>query len=260
APAAIDVSSVLGDFCSLVLDSRRTFGVGVSGGCNLIAKDERTTADMLDLTGDGLPDLVLSLSGQWEVFPLVHDAATGAWEFGSPRVFASPTANGALRTVNCALGESGDTTTDLVDLNGDGIPDSVTSTSGPGSTWTVAFATGFGYTSATTWTTGDANVGPIGQSLKSSSSYDENSNVYQGQLVDVNGDGLVDYVHKAGAGTSNQWVISWNTGSGFAGGGETAFSTPDEPDLGGTPQPVDLFPQRSAWDEQSGQFVDVNGD
>ncbi|HSP96255.1 MAG TPA: toxin TcdB middle/N-terminal domain-containing protein [Candidatus Dormibacteraeota bacterium] len=138
-----------------------------------------TQADTLDLTGDGIPDHVdASSPTSWVVHP---GRGVPQWGFGAPISWPAPNLRYVRRSKN------GDTYQDLVDMNGDGLPDLVGSGS-PGQSapfnWSVYLNTGTGF-EATPLPAWPAPVGTIG---------DHVANGTGQALVDFNGDGLPDVV------------------------------------------------------------------
>jgi RHS repeat-associated protein len=195
-----------------------------------------TLRDVLDLNGDGFPDLVdiagCAANNRWTVY------------FGSPSGFA-PTAaswyvpNAALM---CSLRRTQDGSASTVtlwataDLTGDGIPDFIDARTTP---WTVYPGTassasgswGFGTALAGGW----AAPGPYTQRSNQRTIINPGTDnnwtgaaVWQ-DLIDMNGDGRLDLVQTPGnadgGGTSiadplnpATWTVYPNTGAGFGTG------------------------------------------
>ncbi|MBX3024857.1 VCBS repeat-containing protein [bacterium] len=190
--------------------------VAVSGSAACPVGWACTQADTLDLTGDGIPDHVdASNPTTWVVNP---GRGAPQWGFGPAVNWPAPN----LRYVRRS--KAGDTYQDLVDMNGDGLPDLVSSGS-PGQSepfnWAVYLNTGAGFatTPLPAW---PAPVGTISDHVPNGT----------GQaLLDFNGDGLPDVVRSgypgAGAWTDPRCQLSdtahasclevyLNTGQGFA--------------------------------------------
>jgi RHS repeat-associated protein len=174
-----------------------------------------TQADTLDLTGDGIPDHVdASNPTTWVVHP---GRGLPQWGFGPPINWPAPNLRHLRRSRN------GDVYQDLIDMNGDGLPDLVSSGS-PGQSapfnWSVYLNTGTGFEAAPlpAWpapvnTIADHVPGGTGQAL-----------------ADFNGDGLPDIVRSGYAG-AGAWTdarcqqsstayascleVYFNTGQGF---------------------------------------------
>lgn len=142
----------------------------------------------LDLDGDGLPDLVRRVPQSASIH-VYRGGCTSAWDCGfasQPEVWNNPhpAADRALRRTSA--GSRGlQTLRDLVDLNGDGRPDLVAAL-GNGD-WQVFLNTGSGF--ATT-----PRLLPGLDPLLTYSPNDNQNAEEERQLIDVNDDGLVDWV------------------------------------------------------------------
>ncbi len=144
-----------------------------------------TRTDTLDLTGDGIPDHVdADNASGWTVHP---GRGAPQWGFGPPRIWSSP--RRFLRR-----SRAGDTFQDVIDVNGDGLPDLVES-GAPGQSppyqWQVYLNTGFSFAAAPLpyW---PAPVHRIS---------DGESNGVRQLLTDFNGDGLPDIVRSGYSGS-----------------------------------------------------------
>ncbi|MET0493764.1 MAG: SpvB/TcaC N-terminal domain-containing protein [Actinoplanes sp.] len=235
----------------------------VGGGASLLSgslSEGGTSGDteFVDLNGDRYPDVVSTGKVQYTTpgggledstrsvaglgKPRQGDAsAKNVGVGGSPAAFFAnssgdvDTGQGSRRSngtgaqmtplgLNGGLG-AGDSTpgTDLLDVNGDGLPDRVSSGGGG---LTVALNLGYGFAPAEPW--GDAALnqgasenGTVGATLGFNSGiYDfaggisltkDKSQTSQ-TLLDLNGDGLLDRVRPGGA----QLRVGFNTGNGFA--------------------------------------------
>ncbi|HEX6682415.1 MAG TPA: SpvB/TcaC N-terminal domain-containing protein, partial [Candidatus Limnocylindrales bacterium] len=127
-------------------------------------------------------------------------------------------------TLQAGLGAgTSDPQHDLIDVNGDGLPDRV---SGGGSSLTVALNLGYGFAPPEPWgaatlNDGGSENGSIGASLGYNGgiydfaggvSLSKNKSQTSATLLDVNGDGLLDRVLTDGSGMR----VGFNTGNGFA--------------------------------------------
>jgi RHS repeat-associated protein len=140
---------------------------------------------LIDMNGDGLVDLVssqpLAGSGHWDVW-----LNTGSGFASTPITWAAPTINSALVSLELRQVTSQqpfvyyDTIMGLRDMNGDGLPDYIDAT---GSPWTVYFNTGNGFAGGVPW----ANSG-------GSLSRHDGSASQRWEVLDINGDGLADFV------------------------------------------------------------------
>ena len=142
---------------------------------NLTTSLSYILSDLIDMNGDGLPDRVLQGGVQLNTGAGYFLGYDTSWGFsGYP---------GVIDVGNQM------NTTQLVDLNGDGLPDYVVSSGG--TTYTVYFNTGRGFTTGVTWTgvstSGDTYPGWNG--LQGWDMYGTKV-----MFVDMNGDGLPDRV------------------------------------------------------------------
>jgi hypothetical protein len=211
---------------------------------------------LIDMNGDKKPDLVVTsayggtgqteFTGGWQVH-----LNTGASFSNTVTTWATPAAvtgvptEGVYYTSNVSTTASalGTQSWDMVDMNGDGLPDLVVTGEvgaqfGAGTVnqnWQVYLNTGNGFSSiATTWVTPTGGITLSGGSgtvlgfpftSGTSAAGDENFSS-SWSLVDINGDGKPDLVVTAGytatgatedeIGFKEQWNVYMNTGSGFA--------------------------------------------
>jgi RHS repeat-associated protein len=168
---------------------------------------------IFDLTGDGLPDLVdgrenaCGSESTWCVYENTGDGFSL-----TPTPWPAPHAE--IRVAN-ASGER--ILKDVVDLDGDGLPDAVDSTGWDELTpsWIVHWNTGNGFSVEPT------HFSAPGPLISRSAVVDTRSHLLHG-IYDMNGDGLPDFVkadvHDTG-GPSHASVDAWhvypNTGYGF---------------------------------------------
>ncbi len=193
---------------------------GGGGDSKLIRKLDgggNITVDIVDVTGDGLPDLVdarqdhhCSLTTPSSCVWLVYEN-TGHGFAQSPLSWAAPHA--FLRDT----GGSGALRRDTVDMNNDGLPDFVDSRSDLDGHWDVYWNTGAGFVTAPERVEAPAadiavvDASPVGIGT-----------VRVSGLFDINGDGLPDHVDafdgaSRGALHNSQyaWTVRLNNGSGF---------------------------------------------
>lgn len=163
-----------------------------------------TMVSLVDLNGDGLADLYLTKSGVDENGTTLRPSVY----FNTGNGFSTVSTSWPLQAGAFAQGESysGNTTTSLVDLNGDGLPDLYVTRSGAnenGTAYTpvVYFNTGNGFSGiATPWTL--PGVVAQGQTLTQTSDEVSNSTTTV-SLRDFDGDGMPDlYVSTAGVNES----------------------------------------------------------
>ncbi len=208
-------------------------------------------SDLVDMNGDGLPDRFEIDHNGWHVSLNLGNGAFGpaqSWGLApTPPDLAFGTGDFALR--------------DLVDMNGDGLPDWVDSNDG--SRWWIAFNTGSGFAAKVPWYL----PGPAGGAMPIDG-YDG-----AGGIVDLNGDGLPDLLDPAcscrlsnasgcvSGVTPGSCRVFLNTGSGFDPMG-VEWSWPPWPDYNGSNYPNDPWieaPHQGAKGIDTG-FADMNGD
>jgi len=216
-----------------------------------VGNESRTTADTLDLTGDGFPDYVVALSAcGWKVYPGTPPDGSGGWRFGSPIDWHSP--HPYLRIDIDAPRGTYDVETytrqDTFDVNGDGRPDLVVAPGGqstpPRYTWQVYLNRGDRFDSrfyandpptciVANLNYLDAFVAPsqwISASRVNNVGFGEPSSGpsehgwVSKQVADFNGDGLPDYLSVASCEFIGGCLdVYFGTGSGFA---TTALRSP----------------------------------
>ncbi|HUZ01157.1 MAG TPA: SpvB/TcaC N-terminal domain-containing protein [Thermomicrobiaceae bacterium] len=182
--------------------------------------------------------------------------------------------------------------TDLIDINGDGLPDKV-STYSDGH-MEVAFNLGYTFTAPVTWSNNAVTQRGTSQSFTVGGSIGFSDGMYgfgggvsggqetdhdNGVLVDMNGDGLADYVTNS----NGNLMVAINTGDGFAPpvvwhGADANIATSKSTNLGGGAYftigigplcfPTDLcyiivnpgFDYSQTQSSQQLQLRDINGD
>ena len=187
----------------------RTNSHGDSSRCPQFETDtvhKRQVSDVIDMNRDGLPDRILADANGWEVQYNNGDgfdepvAYTGV---AIPAGWADDAKYIRVRT------DFRTTKADLIDLNGDGLPDRVMAEH-YNTNWKVQLNNGSGFEPLSDW-------GPI-ETLNSIVGHEypryyTDTGLYASDLVDLNGDGLPDRVM---AETYNDnWQVQWNTGNGF---------------------------------------------
>ncbi len=204
------------------------------------------TNQLTDLTGDGLPDALYCPSETSQSCDFYRNVGAGGGSTGSfaaKVTWSVPAANdvvcmppacpeswrGPLATVDGAVFH---TIKQVMDINGDGLPDLVSSrpwsagqtcvggtnagaacTSGgqcPGGAcaghWDVWFGTGTGFAALTAWP-----APPFNSTAAPYAIQDGQTGVFRA-LRDMNGDGLLDYVDA----TTSPWTVYLNTGAAFS--------------------------------------------
>uniref|UniRef100_UPI004056EA5E toxin TcdB middle/N-terminal domain-containing protein n=1 Tax=Candidatus Electronema sp. TaxID=2698783 RepID=UPI004056EA5E len=152
-------------------------------------KSDKTTPVKVtyeDMNGDGLPDLIDARdnSGNWKIY--FNDGS----RFLKP---AETWAAGAEYIRNAK--EGGDLKDNLIDMNGDGLPDRVYGING--GEWRVRFNNGRGFTERS-WATNaglpDKNLRDIKEGLRN-----------HREILDINGDGSPDLLRRTS--TSGDWTV-----------------------------------------------------
>lgn len=142
----------------------------------------------LDLDGDGLQDLVHRPS-QSDSIHVYRGHCASAWDCGfsdQPEVWNNPYSTSDLALRKTSTGNRGQQTLrDLIDLNGDGRPDLVRALEN--GDWEVFRNLGSGFASV-------PDVLPAVDDLIAYSPFSGQSADVERQLIDVNDDGLVDWV------------------------------------------------------------------
>ena len=199
----------------------------------------KTVQDFLDLNGDSLPDLVYTTPGGVSKFC----PGTGSG-FGECGLFGGPVIT-ALRAVDTSFGNIQRTTTDLIDVNGDGRPDFVKVN---GSDLHVHLNLGNQFSSTPLispmpWCPGFPSGVACLRVTRTISQYRQ----LLADIRDVNGDGLPDYIWSDEI--DSKLYVAFGTGSGFA-----------TPTFSGLTQMLGFSIQVSDFSRNIADLVDVNGD
>jgi RHS repeat-associated protein len=227
--------------------NQKVFGFGFYLSLTQSSGKSESQMDLIDMNGDRFPDLVAPGGTQYTwADGTFFDGAGGSaarkgedeqttlgLSVGVPVSRASARGligsggdkdNGEKSSINIGASVNkgtNKTNEDLIDVNGDGLPDRV---SPAGGGLSVALNTGYGFAPAEIWTPGDLTKGTsrgksfsVGFSSWNGTygggiSVSENHNYTNTQLMDINGDGLTDVVMTAGPG---RLAVFLNTGSGF---------------------------------------------
>ncbi|WP_436500390.1 SpvB/TcaC N-terminal domain-containing protein [Actinokineospora sp. HUAS TT18] len=230
-----------------------TLGVGPVGG-SLAKGKSKGEVDFLDLNGDRFPDAVGSGGVQYsdmigglgstrgsvggdvresetKAFSVSAGAGSPARTSSSARGQDAPTGGTAANTAKSGLempglgiggnlgGGESDTGYDLLDINGDALPDKVFENGD------AALNLGYSFATREPWRGGPVNAGDTtnaGVNLGFNTNYygfaggvsaSTGSSKTDATIVDVNGDGLADRVFNGNGGPI---AVAINTGSGFA--------------------------------------------
>ncbi len=157
-------------------------------------------AEILDLDGDGRPDRVTKGLGG-DKFNLRFFRNTG--EAFAPGVdWPDPAGLGKVRKVN-TTGSGFAVFADLIDMNGDGLPDRVSKNDG--SSWLVYLHTGAGFAE-------DPILWSVPTDTSGKLVWDDGGT--KADVFDINGDGLPDRI-LATDHNATSWTVHFGTGWGF---------------------------------------------
>lgn len=193
------------------------------------------TGTLSDVNGDGYPDWVETEDAGYQNGSSTNGKFYDVW-LGSATGWVLNTAWTNAMPKDSTGGQyalSDGQNNRLVDINGDGLPDWVISTSGPtinGDTSAVYLNTGTGWSKSTTWTmptytvsgtTYGVAIGPSTPNIRGTFNPIGPANyTYYTTLIDVNNDGLPDMVQSSGdnfgtSTTSDHHAVYLNTGTGW---------------------------------------------
>lgn len=266
------------------------------GGFSVVAQAKRPApfsrvslddvASFEDINGDRVPDYLIAEgqpgSATWSVFP-GYISEAGTYAVAPPYTIPSVLPSLRHRKPVANVYDTGDTIQDLADINGDGIKDRLETIqwSAQNTIWDVSLGIDgarFGgpvrYAIVDKWVGPASVIGPRGT-----------TEAVGGSLIDLNGDGALDYVKKASpvdpecAGAASfacPWVVSWNTGEHLGGtgaygmaGSKSLIAMPTGYDLTLShlaSVPADLYPWgmriplNSSSPAVGGHLIDANGD
>ncbi len=167
---------------------------------------KRQVSDLIDMNGDGRPDRVLADTSGWKV------------QYNNGNGFDEPVTIGTIDSI-ASWGDDSKfirlrtdsrvTQTELIDINGDGLPDRVMAENN-NTNWKVQLNNGSGFNASQNWGPIESTVyGANGSYMR----YMTDTGLTAVDLVDLNGDGLPDRLIAESYNTS--WKVQWNTGSGF---------------------------------------------
>jgi RHS repeat-associated protein len=177
-----------------------------------------TTTDVIDMNGDGLSDRVVydRFGPDWHTWEFYENNFPDQYRFVSRPGWTNPSAwnniGGNLIRNTHAAGYG--TYTDVIDMNGDGLPDRVVyDKTSPYDTWTVYFNTGSKFGSGVDWPNPSAWSSIGGNYIR--------NNYFDGTYVlgtstdvfDIDGDGLPDrIVYDRGGSPWQTWKVYLNKG------------------------------------------------
>ena len=234
------------------------------------------TYTTMDLTGDALPDLVVSYhcgnGTLGDTTWAVHENTGGRFA-ASPTSWSMPTGYGAehfTTTANngyCSSGYDIPSYTTM-DITGDGRPDLVvTYHCGDGSigdtTWAVHENTGSGFAkNATSWALPTGYGADLFTTTSNSGYCSSGYNIPSYTTMDITGDGRPDLVvtYHCGDGSigDSTWVVHKNTGSGFA--AATTWSLPSGYGTDNLTNTANSGYCSSGYDIPSYSTLDITGD
>jgi len=250
------------------------FGLGLSMTDATGSPDSVTRYETQDLTGDGIPDLIVGGSPDWTVYRSVGCSGTGCVPPPGDS-WPSPGGNTWLG-VSRSVGVYTHVEKSLLDMNGDGLADFVVAAEG---VWSVYMNTGDGFSTVVRQWSPVPGAATISTSGKAGVSPNETADEYRG-VFDMNGDGLPDIVDRGptvwvnsageivpqGQGSvaqAGQLLVFLNNGVGF-GEGPGWSSVKSAIPISQSSNPLatrvrKLVEGASTWDQVE-DFFDVNGD
>ena len=225
-----------------------------------------TSADTVDINGDGMPDYVKSNDTGWGWQVWFGSVTNGGFGAATDWLTASNATWGPIRMSQTVTGNNGSflgwqdgvslDTSELLDMNGDGLPDRVIAATGEGpATWTVHYNTGSGFGAATPFS---APFGPLRATAN-------NIGLQFLGFTDVNGDGLPDHILAwnntgGGPGYDGAWHVHYHSGQGLASTG-TSWALPASTCwTNGHPQNGLRQTRSPGGAEVVRDFFDINGD
>lgn len=215
-------------------------------------------ADLIDMDGDGLPDRVMRpAASPYDRFLVQRNTGGG---FGPLLDWAgvdTPGAGGAADWNSLYLRRTEDgkdvSKVEMLDINGDGLPDRVMRTfTAPHTNLVVQLNNGAGFEAAENW--GPLSSQGQGNDKWNSPLCSDDSGVFT-DLADINGDGLPDRVMRRLNSPYDRFVVQLNTGSGL--GPEVAWTN-----LQAESPAADWQSPRSTKSDGVGRtdLIDIDGD
>lgn len=174
---------------------------------------------LTDIDGDGLVDRVFMDSDDASVWWVQKNLGSGfdaAMKWTGVQGLTNDPAEKAIRSYN---GSYPGVSTDLVDMNGDGLPDRLLQRTDGTNEWYVQLNSGQGFGPLTLWggqvhplTTPDGGEKYLSEVRNSQASLRQE---LIADLIDLDGDGLPDRVMRPAVAPFDRWFFQKNTGSGF---------------------------------------------
>ncbi|MFH0985803.1 MAG: toxin TcdB middle/N-terminal domain-containing protein, partial [Candidatus Omnitrophota bacterium] len=222
--------------------------------CTTAGPNYLTTSGLIDINGDGLPDRVMkgSANDRWKVQLNSLDSNGVPGFNGTLTDFMGievPSGQSdSWRNIRYYVGSSTRVEeVELIDMNGDGLPDRVMANPSDTTKWKVQFNKGASFDSMVDWGTIENTSTTDYYKIR----YLGTDGTTQVDLADMNGDGLPDrLVYK----DSDEWYVQYNNGSGFNATQTIPFQNP-------TGLTVNTYMRRSDTDGSVGaDLLDVTGD
>lgn len=224
-----------------------------------VATAQVTTNDIIDMNGDGRPDLISAIAPSTLRVQLNNGSG-----FDAPIDSSLPSCGFGPYSACLRVSNSGSSSTRILvaetrDINGDGLPDFLkTDSSGAIS---VHWGLGAGFAESPTVLTSDYNGPPtLGAGVQGGSAY-----VATSDLVDVNGDGIVDAVSMTCTGTGQRtFTVRLNNGGVWdrSGWAYLVSATPSGPlfDQPCLTSQTTTTTGTTEITKTTSLFVDINGD
>ncbi len=212
--------------------------------------NKQQASDLIDINGDGLPDRILAQDNNTSWIVQLNTGSGFDTNNSSWGTISRMVSSVSYDYIRYTPGIDPITTwVDFFDINGDGLPDRIMAEEN-NTTWKVQLNTGSGFSSMQSWgTTEEMETSSKRDAIRMTSSSRET----KVDMVDMNGDGLLDRVQSKDSNT--YWKVQYNTGSGFS----------TMQDFG----PIEVLDSNPRWEhvryfsdsgEQRVDLFDINGD
>jgi RHS repeat-associated protein len=171
-----------------------------------------TLVRLQDINGDGLPDRLMAKNVPAGAETNLFIQLNHGVEFGQQTTWGPLRANVRTGKHVIHFSDNGKTHVELLDINGDGLPDRVTAfnTNTTMTAYQVQLNTGSGFGPVINWTGLDNQGGPAKNWLQVRGGNSEGT-IYQ-DLIDINGDGLPDRVMRKVNEPYTNFVVQLNAG------------------------------------------------
>ena len=217
-----------------------------------------TFLDVVDINGDGYPDRVMENKGgpYTNLFVQLNSGVQGSNGFVSSINWGPVTSEAGGEQYGCVRTLY---TLDLIDINGDGLPDRVMrELNSPFNLFKVQLNTGFGFTALLNWTNVDGQ-GNSAAEWNTIAHQDASGNGnWEAVLQDINGDGLPDRVMRQINSPYTAFVVQLNNGAGFE--PDENWGAVDNQGQGNTDKTWNSPIGGTHGGEVDATLVDINGD